>query len=819
VEKGLVTWGATRLEEDHVRHVGERLKGRLGCAEVVQGAITVGDVKVSEAPNVVRLFEVEDGDSSFGMEPAHFGDVVGTTVRSEHLASLFLEESRVQSDACTDLQDVFSGEGKSEAREVLLASGVDGHGFGCEEDLKGVEPHGDALANIPDAHLHGPDVTGLTPSDGGRADSVTVACSLRRRESWLVRGVAGPRAVPSHFVRRTSPSREEDQEAAHRGSPRSAAATVSIFTTAKPFKGHASIIQSNALRSWSLLSPRPDIILVGDEDGYGDATLQVGAVQVESLERNEFGTPLVSDVFNKGREHGSGEVLVFVNADIILPPRFAEAVAIVARRFSSFLLVGRRIDLDVTEEMEFGPDWYERLSARALATGTERGDLCIDYFVFNRDLFASIPPFAIGRTRYDNWLIWKAAEEGAPVIDCSPFVRVIHQNHDYGHLGGSIKAWEGAEARRAEQLLGHWSHYHSISHARYELSRSGEVVESKGWRYVSARPRRVASHLLRFSRPLRRRAKVLLATTREPRNQPEEPVGRDVNLYTPAVRNGTGAHATFQDTPVEAVREYWDRRPCNIRHSPLPLGTQEYFDQVEERKYFVEPHIPAFADFGLWRGKRVLEIGCGIGTDTINFARAGADVVACDLSGESVKLARERAEIFGVADRITFVNTDAETMAGVPDEPKFDLVYSFGVVHHTPHPGLVLEQARRRQAPGGQLKIMVYNRHSWKVAGIILGYGKGQFWKADRLIAGHSEAQTGCPVTFSYTKRNVHDLVVPAGYRVDAAFVDHIFPYRVRDYVEYRYVKQFPFNVLPAPLMHVLESQLGWHLMVNATAV
>jgi len=171
--------------------------------------------------------------------------------------------------------------------------------------------------------------------------------------------------------------------------------------------------------------------------------IHICAVQVESLERNEFGTPLVSDVFNKGREHGSGEVLVFVNADIILPPRFAEAVAIVARRFSSFLLVGRRIDLDVTEEMEFGPDWYERLSARALATGTERGDLCIDYFAFNRDLFASIPPFAIGRTRYDNWLIWKAAEEGAPVIDCSPFVRVIHQNHDYGHLGGSIKAWEG----------------------------------------------------------------------------------------------------------------------------------------------------------------------------------------------------------------------------------------------------------------------------------------------------------------------------------------------------------------------------------------
>ena len=105
------------------------------------------------------------------------------------------------------------------------------------------------------------------------------------------------------------------------------------------------------------------------------------------------------------------------------------------------------------------------------------------------------------------------------------------------------------------------------------------------------------------------------------------------------------------------------------------------------------------------------------------------------------------------------------------------------------------------------------------MAGIIIGYGKGQFWKADRLIADHSEAQTGCPVTFSYTKRNVRYLVSPAGYRVNATFVDHIFPYRVRDYVEYRYVRQFPFNVIPPSVMRVLESKLGWHLMVDATAV
>ena len=270
--------------------------------------------------------------------------------------------------------------------------------------------------------------------------------------------------------------------------------------------------------------------------------------------------------------------------------------------------------------------------------------------------------------------------------------------------------------------------------------------------------------------------------------------------------------ANFETTPIDSVRDYWNRRPCNIRHSPRPVGTREYFDDVEERKYLVEPHIPTFADFGRWRGKRVLEIGCGIGTDTINFARAGAQVTAVDLSDESIRVARQRAEVFGLADRIEFVQSDAEALAGVVDEPVYDLVYSFGVIHHTPHPGKVLEAARRRLAPGGVVKVMVYYRNSWKVAGIVIGYGKGRFWQLDRLVADHSEAQTGCPVTFSYTKSSVTDLFESAGLHVEQLEVDHIFPYRVKDYVEYRYVRQFPFNVLPAGATRALDRVAGWHL-------
>ena len=134
------------------------------------------------------------------------------------------------------------------------------------------------------------------------------------------------------------------------------------------------------------------------------------------------------------------------------------------------------------------------------------------------------------------------------------------------------------------------------------------------------------------------------------------------------------------------VRRYWDARPCNIRHSTKPVGSREYFDEVESRKYFVEPHIPAFAEFDRWRGKRVLEVGCGIGTDSVNFARAGAELTAVDLSSESLQIARQRAEVMGVDDRIEFITANAEELSSAVSGGPYDLVYSFGVIHHTPNP-------------------------------------------------------------------------------------------------------------------------------------
>lgn len=270
----------------------------------------------------------------------------------------------------------------------------------------------------------------------------------------------------------------------------------------------------------------------------------------------------------------------------------------------------------------------------------------------------------------------------------------------------------------------------------------------------------------------------------------------------------------FAAVPLGQVLEFWDRRPCNVRHSPKPIGSREYFAEVHARRYLVEPHIPRFAGFAQYRGKRVLEIGCGIGTDTVNFARHGAQVTAVDLSGRSLELARQHARAYGVEDRIKFCVGNAEELqAFVPAEP-YDLIYSFGVIHHTPHPELVLRQLGSYAKPGTVLKIMLYHRRSWKAFEILLAGGWRAFFNVDRAVARHSEAQTGCPVTYTYVPRQIPPLV--SGFAVKDIRIAHIFPYRVSDYVNYRYVKVWYFRILPGPVFRWLEGRFGWHLCITA---
>jgi FkbM family methyltransferase len=274
----------------------------------------------------------------------------------------------------------------------------------------------------------------------------------------------------------------------------------------------------------------------------------------------------------------------------------------------------------------------------------------------------------------------------------------------------------------------------------------------------------------------------------------------------------------FEAVPIDEVRDFWNNRPCNIRHSPQPVGSREYFDEVEARKYFVEPHIVAFADFPRWKGRRVLEIGCGIGTATISFLRAGAQVTAVDLSPQSLELAKQRAELYGFADRVTFFEADAERLSETVPPQAYDLVYSFGVLHHTPHPERAINQIRSFVRPGTTVKLMMYYSRSWKVFWAVLRYGGGRFWDWRRIIAKYSEAQTGCPVTYTYTKGQLKQLLESRGFRVTDVFVDHIFPYSIPEYVAYQYRKVWYFRWMPHWLFRWLERHFGWHLCVTAVA-
>ena len=257
-------------------------------------------------------------------------------------------------------------------------------------------------------------------------------------------------------------------------------------------------------------------------------------------------------------------------------------------------------------------------------------------------------------------------------------------------------------------------------------------------------------------------------------------------------------------TTVEDVQDYWNRRPCNIRHSTKPMGSKEYFDDVEERKYFVEPHIPAFADFPRWKGRKVLEVGCGIGTDAANFARAGADYHATDLSDASMALARQRFDVFGLEG--SFTPGNAEELTRFIKARDFDLIYSFGVIHHTPHPEKVLAEARQLIAADGELRVMLYGKNSWK--DIMIEAGLDQ-----------PEAQNGCPVAFRYTHDEVRDLFADAGFEVTRIDQTHIFPYVIEKYVNYEYEVQPWFKAMPKAMFEALERSLGWHLCIYAKPV
>ena len=250
---------------------------------------------------------------------------------------------------------------------------------------------------------------------------------------------------------------------------------------------------------------------------------------------------------------------------------------------------------------------------------------------------------------------------------------------------------------------------------------------------------------------------------------------------------------------IEEVKKFWNDRPCNIKHSSKEIGTKEYFNEVERKKFFVEPHILKFTYFPSCDGKKVLEIGCGLATVGANFAFHGADYTGVELSEESLELAKKRFEVFEQTGK--FYSGNAEELSSFVPVETYDLIYSFGVIHHSPHPEKIVSEIKKYMNENSVLKIMLYAKDSWKNYMIDAGLDQ-------------PEAQYGCPIAKTYTKQDVLELL--DGYEVLSIEQDHIFPYQIEPYKKGEYIKQPWFESMPDEMFGTLEKNLGWHLLITA---
>lgn len=266
---------------------------------------------------------------------------------------------------------------------------------------------------------------------------------------------------------------------------------------------------------------------------------------------------------------------------------------------------------------------------------------------------------------------------------------------------------------------------------------------------------------------------------------------------------------------MDSVKKFWNARPCNINHSSSEFGTLQYYDEVEQRKYFVEPHIPPFADFPAWSGKTVLEVGCGIGTDTINFLRNGAKLTSVDVSEESVKITKDRATKYGFDASCISASNAEELDLG---DTKFDLVYSFGVIHHSPDPKKIIEQVARHQTPGQELRLMVYSKISYKLFWAMHTFDRWDMSKMNDTVREFAEAQQGCPYAQTYTFDEVADLLHP-WYEITDIRKDHIFKWNIDKYIKKEYEVDAAWKDVPEKDFRSIEKELGWHTLVKANRV
>jgi 2-polyprenyl-3-methyl-5-hydroxy-6-metoxy-1,4-benzoquinol methylase len=261
------------------------------------------------------------------------------------------------------------------------------------------------------------------------------------------------------------------------------------------------------------------------------------------------------------------------------------------------------------------------------------------------------------------------------------------------------------------------------------------------------------------------------------------------------------------------IKNYWDNQPCNIKHSNKPFSTLEYFEDVQTKKYYVEPHIPIFAEFDKWKDKEVLELGCGIGTDSINFAKYGAKLTVVDISNISLDICKKRFELYGL--HATFINANIEEIDKIIANKKFDLIYSFGVIHHTINPKKVINCVYNLLAKNGEFRFMVYSKVSYKLFWLMMENKIKDINEGLKVVCNQSEAQKDCPMTHVYTFDDIKYNLLDDRFNITDIYKDHIFTYNIDHYRNNIYIKDEYWENMSDKDIDKLAKEMGWHTMVK----
>ena len=259
---------------------------------------------------------------------------------------------------------------------------------------------------------------------------------------------------------------------------------ITLFSAPKPFTDpHIAMIQRNAIKSWTLLSD-VEVILPGEETGLAETARELGVKHLPNVARNESGTPLISSMFQLARENSHSDLLCIINADMILMPDFVDAVlesdSLLSKKrkqasaVQNFVLLSQRWDYDITSPIDFVEGWESQLRESVRKQNQLHRPAGSDFFLFPKSCYQDIPDFAIGRAGWDNWMIYKARKENWPVIDCTPSMMIVHQNHDYSHLPDGKSHYDHPDTNENIRLAG------GQANIRYTiLDSTHELVDGK----------------------------------------------------------------------------------------------------------------------------------------------------------------------------------------------------------------------------------------------------------------------------------------------------------------------------------------------------